>query len=75
MRENLRKARKAANNGEGFTQKEVAHKLGLTEVSYQRIEYGKQNTTTDNWDKLEDLFGIPQRQLRKNTKIEKEKKT
>ena len=39
MRENLRKARKAA----GMTQQAMADKLGLTLGHYQKIEYEKLN--------------------------------
>ncbi len=64
MRNNLKKARKSKK----LKQVEVAKYLNISLVQYQRIEYGMRNTTTDNWDKLEDLFGIPQRKLRENTK-------
>lgn len=60
MRSNLKKARQDA----GLTQKQVAEKLGISETAYQRIEYGERIGRIDNWDKLEDLFGIHQRLLR-----------
>ena len=49
----------------GLTQKEVAEHLGMNVNAYQRIEYGTRGTNIENWDKLEDLFQVPQRELRK----------
>lgn len=63
MRENLRAARKA----KGMTQKQVAEHLKISERSYQRIEIGETLGSINYWDKLEDLFGIPQRKLREET--------
>jgi len=60
MRKNLKEARQKA----GMTQKQVAEYLGISEHAYQKIEYGKRIGKIDNWDKLEDLFGIHQRCLR-----------
>lgn len=60
MRKNLKEARRKA----GMTQKEVAEHLGMTERAYQKIEYGTRIGKIENWDKLEDLFGIHQRKLR-----------
>lgn len=47
-----------------MTQKEVAGYLGITERAYQNIEYGIALGKITHWDALEDLFKIPQRQLR-----------
>ena len=33
---------RAAREKEGLTQKQVAEKIGISEMSYQRIEYNKQ---------------------------------
>jgi len=60
MRKNLKEARQRA----GMTQKEVAEYLGIGERRYQDIEYGKTLGSIKHWDALEDLFQIPQRQLR-----------
>lgn len=49
----------------GFTQKQVAEYLGMAVQSYQRIEYGERGTNVRNWDKLEELFNISQKELRK----------
>ncbi len=59
-RENLRNARKAA----GMTQRQVAEYLGISEVHYQRIEYGTTVGKVELWDMLEDLFNVHQRTLR-----------
>lgn len=59
-RENLKKARQKA----GMSQKQVAEYLGITEVHYQRIEYGTTVGKVTLWDALEDLFSIHQRVLR-----------
>ncbi len=59
-RNNLKEARQKA----GMTQKQVAEYLGITEVHYQRIEYGTTIGKVAIWDKLEDLFNVHQRKLR-----------
>ncbi len=59
-RNNLKEARQKA----GMTQKQVAEYLGITEVHYQRIEYGTTVGKVTLWDALEDLFSIHQRVLR-----------
>lgn len=61
MRENLKNARKAA----GMTQQQMADKLQVGLRQYQRIEKGQSIGTIELWDKLEDLFNIHQRVLRK----------
>ena len=45
-------------------QKQVAEYLGISEAHYQKIEYGKVIGKITYWDKLEDLFNVPQRKLR-----------
>lgn len=66
MRKLLRKMRRTAKDGEGYTHKQMAEILGVSQQQYQRIEYGMVGTKMENWDKLEDLFGVSQRELRKN---------
>lgn len=63
MRENLRKARKAA----GLTQQAIADKLGITLRHYQKIEYTELNGSFEVWDALEDLLGVHQRILRETS--------
>lgn len=63
MREKLKAARKE----KGMTQKQVADYLGITIVAYGRIESSMRIGKIETWDKLEDLFGVPQRILRENT--------
>lgn len=60
MREKLKEARKNA----GMTQQQVADKLGITLVYYQKIEAGSRTGDFAIWDKLEDITGIHQRKLR-----------
>lgn len=47
-----------------FTQQEVADIIGVSKQHYSRIENGQQVGSVEVWDALEDLFQIPQRQLR-----------
>ena len=65
MRENLKKARKAA----GLTQQAMADKLGLTLRHYQKIEYEEVSGSFEVWDALEDLLGVHQRILRDSSDI------
>ena len=67
MRENLIRARKKKK----LTQAEVAENIGILVTSYQNIEYGLRTGSIKTWDKLEDLLGVPQRQLRDTEKSEK----
>ncbi|RKJ01977.1 XRE family transcriptional regulator [bacterium D16-54] len=60
MRENLKKARKAA----GMTQQQVADRLGINLRHYQKIEYAEVGGSFEVWDALEDMLGIHQRKLR-----------
>ena len=64
MRDNLKKARKAA----GLTQQAIADKLGLTLRHYQKIEYEEISGSFEVWDALEDLLGVHQRILRVSSK-------
>lgn len=60
MRENLKKARKAA----GLTQQNMADRLNISVRQYQRIEAGSSYGTFELWDIMEDIFSIHQRKLR-----------
>ena len=60
MRKNLKEARQKA----GMTQKQVAEYLNVTTRTYQRMESGELLGSIANWDALEDLFKIHQRELR-----------
>ncbi|MDE6054217.1 MAG: helix-turn-helix domain-containing protein [Lachnospiraceae bacterium] len=64
MRKNLKEARQKA----GMTQQQIAEYLGITLRSYQRIEKGDFLGSICNWDALEDLFKVHQRELRLMTK-------
>lgn len=60
MRENLKKARKEA----GMTQQQMADRLEISLVYYQKIEAGSRTGDFALWDMLEDITGIHQRKLR-----------
>ena len=62
MRENLKRARKEA----GMTQQQVADRLGISLVYYQKIEAGDRTGDFWIWDTLEDITGVHQRILRQN---------
>lgn len=63
MRENL----KAARAAKGLTQQAMADKLGISLRYYQNIETGDRTGDFTIWDDLEDITGIHQRMLRKNS--------
>lgn len=48
----------------GWTLDFVAQKAGITKSAYCHIEAGRRGASTSVWDRLEDLFGIDQRELR-----------
>ncbi len=62
MRERLKQARLEKK----MTQQQVADKLGMSLVYYQKIERGDRTGDYWVWDALEDLTGIHQRILREN---------
>ena len=66
IRANLQNARRH----EKLTQCDMARTLGISENHYQAIELGRQLGSIKVWDALEDLFNIPQRQLRETTSPE-----
>lgn len=60
MRKNLKEARTKA----GLTQQQMADKLYITLVYYQKIEQGSRTGDFTLWDMLEDITGVHQRILR-----------
>ena len=64
MRANLKKARQEA----GLTQQQMADKLHISLIYYQKIEKGDRTGDFVIWDALEDLTGIHQRKLREISK-------
>lgn len=64
MRAELRKARRAA----GLTQQDMADKLHISHIYYQKIEAGERDGNFELWDALEDIIGIHQRILREMPK-------
>ena len=63
MRMNLKNARIKA----GMTQQQMADKLSISLVYYQKIEAGDRTGDFEIWDTLEDITGIHQRVLRKQS--------
>ena len=61
-RQNLKATRKAKD----MTQKQVSEYLCVGERHYKKIESGETLGSVEIWDKLEDLFNVSQRILRKN---------
>ena len=59
-REKIKKARKDA----GLTQQQMADKLDISIVYYQKIEQGSRTGDFTLWDTLEDITGVHQRILR-----------
>ena len=62
MREKL----KAARLKSGLTQAQTAAAVGICERYYRSLELGARGGKAALWDKLEDLFRVPQRTLREN---------
>ena len=60
MRRNLKEARQKA----GMTQQQMADKLDITLIYYQKIEQGTRTGDFTLWDTLEDITGVHQRILR-----------
>ena len=60
MRRKLKEARQAA----GMTQQEVADRLNITLVYYQKIEDGSRTGNFEIWDRLEEMFNVHQKILR-----------
>ena len=63
MRQNLKTARLK----HGMTQNDAARALGISWRYFQDIEAGRREGKAALWDKLEDLFRVPQRALRQNS--------
>lgn len=53
-----------ARQSRGWTLEHVAKKIGVTKAAIRDLEIGRRKGSIPVWDALEDLFGIPQRQLR-----------
>lgn len=63
----MRKALKSARQAKGMTQQAVADELGVSLRYYCHIEAGTRGGDFELWDQLEDMFGVHQRVLRKET--------
>lgn len=49
-----------------LTQEQMAEKVGISAIYYQKIEEGTRTGNFKIWDTLEDITGIHQRKLREN---------
>lgn len=65
MRNNL----KTCRQHQGYTQKQFADMLGITNRQYQRIESGEQDGTIKLWLKIKSLLAQPIDLLVENTSI------
>ncbi len=54
---------RALRNKRGFSQSEIATKLGMSRPSYIAIEQGKKEITLSEAEKLADIFGISIREM------------
>lgn len=71
MREELKAARKRL----GYTQQQMADKIGISLRYYQKIESASSNGSIAVWDVLEDILKIHQQKLREiseNRRVPKE---
>ncbi len=64
MRTQLRKARQ----DHCFTQAALAARIGISARMMRAIESGTRTGSSWIWDTLEDILGVPQRQLRERHK-------
>jgi transcriptional regulator with XRE-family HTH domain len=63
VRLTLKNARKQS----GKTQKEIAAAIGISERMYQDIEAARREGKGYIWDRLQSIFGLDQKDLRKVT--------
>ena len=61
----LIETRKAAR----LTQSELGALAGITVSAISHLEAGHNGAKAETWDKLEDVLGVPQRQLREITEL------
>ncbi|MCL6516597.1 MULTISPECIES: helix-turn-helix transcriptional regulator [Alicyclobacillus] len=59
----MRNRLKQARQSKGWTQAEVARRLGMTERAYRHLEAGTRNPSYETVKKLRKLFGIPDEEL------------
>ena len=60
----MRKVLKKARQDAGLTQQQMADRLRISLVYYQKIEQGTRTGDFYIWDTLEDITGVHQRKLR-----------
>lgn len=59
MKFDLRQARQYA----GLKQEEVARKIGVAKITYQKYEHGERHMRTDKAKKFSEAVNIPQSQI------------
>lgn len=59
MNKNKRKKLKMLRLENNLTQKEMAEKLGRSRAAYIKIEHGERNASRDFWEKLQEVFAVP----------------
>ena len=64
-----RKKLQAARKRKGLTQRAIAQILGISYHTYRSLEYAKYDGRVKTWDKLEDLLGVNQRELREKQEV------
>lgn len=64
-RQNLIKARRQAH----LTQAQLAERIGTTKQRVCNLETVVCSTSPEIWDKIEDILGVPQRQLREVSEV------
>ena len=64
MKPNLKHYRTKA----GFTQKQMAEKIGISTIMYQNMELGNRTGVLDKWERLSDIFGVSIQELRGKSK-------
>ena len=47
----------------GLKQSEMAERLGLSRIAYGCIERGERDTFSKTWEKLQDIFNIPDAEM------------
>ena len=70
MKPNLKYYRTKA----GFTQKQMAEKIGISTIMYQNMELGNRTGVLDKWERLSAIFGVSIQELRGKQKKERKQR-
>lgn len=57
--ERIQEARQQARGGKGFTQQELAEKLGISPVTLSRWETGRRSPSFDDLERFGKVVGVP----------------